>query len=209
MKFLFDIFPVLLFFVAYKGYAALPAPVVDAINTVLPLGLRAGAAQDAMFFATLVAILAACAQVGVHWLRTRRVETMHLVSLALIAVFGGLTLALHDPLFFKWKPTLLNWLFGIVIIGSRFIGQKPIMERLMAHAITVPAEAWRSVNLAWGVFFLAMGLLNLYVAYGYSEAVWVNFKLFGLTGLTFVFVILQSLYLARFMSDETPQNQED
>lgn len=209
MKFLFDFFPVLLFFVAYKGYAALPAPVVDAINTVLPLGLRAGEARDAMFFATLVAILAAFVQVGAHWLRTHRFETMHVVSLALIAVFGGLTLALHDPLFFKWKPTLLNWLFGIVIIGSQFIGQKPIMERLMAHAITVPAEAWRNVNLAWGVFFLTMGLLNLYVAYGYSEETWVNFKLFGLTGLTFAFVILQSVYLARFMPDEEPQQQED
>ena len=209
MKFLFDFFPVLLFFAAYKGYALLPAPVVDAVNGVLPLGLRAGEAQDAMFFATLVAILAAFVQVGVHWLRTHRLETMHLVSLGLIAVFGGLTLFLHDPVFFKWKPTLLNWLFGVVIIGSQFVGQRTIMERLMSHAITVPAAAWRNVNMAWGLFFLAMGALNLHVAYGYSEETWVNFKLFGLTGLTFAFVILQSFYLARFMPDEDAQQQED
>lgn len=209
MKFLFDFFPVLLFFVAYKGYAMLPAPVVDNINGLLPLGLRAGESQDAMFFATLVAIVAAFIQVGIHWLRTRRLESMHLVSLALIAVFGGLTLFLHDPVFFKWKPTLLNWLFAIAIIGSQFVGQRPIIERLMSHAITVPAAIWRNVNLAWGVFFLAMGVLNLHVAYGYSEDTWVNFKLFGLTGLTFAFVILQSIYLARYMPAEETQQQED
>ena len=208
MKFLFDFFPVLLFFLGYKFYPELPASSVEMLNAIAPLGLTAGNPQDAMFFATFIAIVASVIQVGLYWAKHRRFETMHLVSLGLIVVFGGMTLALHDPLFFKWKPTILNWLFAIVFVGSHFIGRKPLIERLMSHAVSVPAPIWRNVNLAWALFFVALGVANLFVAYEYSEETWVNFKLFGLTGLTFAFVILQSFYLARYMLPEEAK-QED
>ena len=173
MKFLFDLFPILLFFLAYKLYD--------------------------IYVATAVAIAAAFLQTGLYWLKHRKFETMHLVTLGILVVFGGLTLVLRDPVFIKWKPTVVNWLFALIFLGSRFIGSRTLVERMMSHAISVPAAVWLKLNWAWTLFFIAIGLVNLFVAYRYSEAVWVNFKLFGMVGLTLVFVFAQALYLSRFM----------
>ena len=182
MKFLFDLFPIILFFAAYKLYD--------------------------IYVATGVAIAAAVVQTGLFWLKNRRFENMHLVTLGLLIFFGGLTLVLRDPIFIKWKPTVVNWLFAAVFMGSRFFGKRTLVERMMSHAITVPPPVWLKLNWAWTLFFIAMGLLNLYVAYNFSEDAWVNFKLFGMMGLTIAFVFLQAFYLSRYM--ETPQdsNQE-
>ena len=180
MKFLFDLFPILLFFLAYKLYD--------------------------IYVATAVAIVAAFLQTGLYWLKHRKFETMHLVTLGILVLFGGLTLVLHDPVFIKWKPTVVNWLFALIFLGSRFIGQRTLVERMMSHAISVPTAVWLKLNWAWTLFFIAIGLVNLYVAYRYSEAVWVNFKLFGMLGLTLVFVFAQAFYLSRFM--ETGDSKE-
>lgn len=177
MKLLVDFFPILLFFAAYK-FADI-------------------------YIATLAAMAGAVLQVAFTWLRTRRFETMHLISLLLIVVFGGATWFLRDPTFIKWKPTVLNWLFGLVFLFSQWIGQKPVIQRMMDSQITLPSEVWRRLNLAWTVFFLVIGGVNLYVAYQYEESVWVNFKLFGMLGLTFTFVLLQSFYLARHMPQDS------
>ncbi len=173
MKLLVDFFPIVLFFAAYK--------------------------MADIYVATLAAIVGAIIQVAYTWIRTRKVETMHLVSLVLILVFGGATWFLRDPTFIKWKPTVLNWLFGLVFLGSQFIGDKPVIQRMLSAQIELPAFVWRRLNLAWVIFFLTIGGVNLYVAYHYEESVWVNFKLFGMLGLTIVFVLLQSLYLSRHM----------
>jgi intracellular septation protein len=173
MKFLFDLFPILLFFVAYKLYD--------------------------IYAATAVAIAAAFLQTGLYWLKHRKFETMHLVTLAILVIFGGLTLVLRDPVFIKWKPTVVNWLFALVFLGSRFIGRRTLVERMMSHAISVPTAVWLKLNWAWTLFFIAIGLVNLFVAYHFSEAAWVNFKLFGMVGLTLVFVFIQAFYLSRFM----------
>jgi intracellular septation protein len=173
MKLLVDFFPIVLFFAAYK--------------------------MADIYVATLAAIVGAIIQVAYTWIRTRKVETMHLVSLVLILVFGGATWFLRDPTFIKWKPTVLNWLFGLVFLGSQFIGDKPVIQRMLSAQIELPAFVWRRLNLAWVIFFLTIGVVNLYVAYHYEESVWVNFKLFGMLGLTIVFVLLQSLYLSRHM----------
>ena len=132
----------------------------------------------------------------------RRFEKMHLITLAILVVFGGLTLILQDPVFIKWKPTVVNWLFGATFLGSRFIGDKTLVERMMSHAITAPVAIWQRINWAWVVFFIAMGVLNIYVAYNFSEETWVNFKLFGMMGLTLVFVFGQAFYLSRYMEAE-------
>jgi intracellular septation protein len=171
MKFLFDLLPVLLFFAAYKLYD--------------------------IWIATVVAIVAAVIQVGLSWARHRRVEKMHLVTLALIVVLGGATLAFHDETFIKWKPTLVNWLFAVVFLGSQFIGEKNLIERMMSHAVTVPRVIWSRLNLAWVTFFTVLGALNLYVAFTFDTDTWVDFKLYGLMGLTLAFVVVQSFYLAR------------
>lgn len=176
MKLLYDFFPILLFFVAYKLYG--------------------------IYVATATAIVATILQVALFWLRHRRVEKMHVITLAIIVLFGGATLLLKDPVFIKWKPTVAYWLFAAVFLGSQFIGGKSLVERMMGHAIQTTRAVWQRLNLAWVVFFVAMGLVNLYVAYHYSEDTWVNFKLFGLMGLTFLFVLAQGVVLARFIEDK-------
>ena len=176
MKFLFDLFPIVLFFVAYKMYD--------------------------IYVATAVAIGAAFVQTCLFWLKNRKFEKMHVITLAILVVFGGLTLILRDPVFIKWKPTVVNWLFGVTFLGSRFIGDKTLVERMMSHAITAPVPVWQRLNWAWVTFFIAMGILNIYVAYNFSEETWVNFKLFGMMGLTLVFVFGQAFYLSRYMETE-------
>lgn len=181
MKFLFDFFPILLFFITYKW--------------------------QGIYAATAVAIAASFIQVGLFWFKHRRFETMHLVTLALIAVLGGATLYLQDERFIKWKPTLVNWLFAAAFLGSQFIGNKPLAERMMGGSISLPAEIWRRLNGMWLLFFLAMGFANLYVVYNFDTETWVNFKLFGMMGLTLAFVIAQAFYLARHIEPEE-QNEE-
>lgn len=224
MKLLIDFFPVILFFVAYK--------------------------LQGIYVATGVAIAASAAQVGWSWLRHRRVERMHLATLGLLTVFGGLTIALRDPIFVMWKPTIVNWLFAVVFLASHLIGERTLVERMMSHAVEVPAPIWTRLNLAWVLFFLVSGLANLFVVYvgsgfhaaqqaligatGQSEIdlsacltqftgdrlalcndaharedVWVNFKLFGMMGLTILFVVGQAFYLARHIKEQPPTLETD
>jgi len=179
MKFLFDIFPLLLFFAAFKLYD--------------------------IYIATAVAIAASFIQVGLYWWRHRRFETMHLITLAVIAVFGGLTLFLRDDTFIRWKPTIVYWIFSVLILGSQLVGGKTVMERLLSNQFALEERIWRHYNLSWGLFFAIAGALNLYVAFYYGldqaedvrRATWVNFKVFGLLGLTLAFAIVQAVVLAR------------
>ncbi len=213
MKFLYDFFPILLFFIAYKTYD--------------------------IFVATAVAIAASIVQVLGYWLKHRKFENMHLITMVLIVTLGGATLLLQERAYFMWKPTAVNWLFALAFIGSHFIGKKTLVERMMSKAVTVPQQIWKQLNISWILFFILMGLANLYVANffftaeaalnqaaGYiveldncgpdftssvqqlceqakiAEEDWVNFKLFGMMGLTFIFVIGQAFYLARHIPDE-------
>lgn len=182
MKFLFDLFPIILFFIAYKMYD--------------------------IYVATGVAIAAACVQTGLFWLKHRKFEKMHIITLGLLAVFGGLTLILHDPVFIKWKPTVVNWLFAVTFLGARLFSTTTLVERMMGHAISAPAFVWARLNWAWIVFFVGIGLVNLYVAYNYSEETWVNFKLFGMMGLTLVFVFGQAFYIGRYVQSDEQEEQE-
>ncbi len=179
MKLLFDFLPILLFFVAYK--------LAD------------------IYVATGVLIVVTLAQVGWIWLRQRRVEKIPLFTAALVLVLGGATLLLHDPVFVKWKPTVVNWLFAVAFLGSRFIGRKTLLERMMGGQLELPSPVWVKLTFAWAIFFLVMGLANLYVAYTFDENTWVNFKLFGMLGLTLVFVLAQALYMSRHLkADDAP-----
>lgn len=204
MKLLYDLLPVILFFAVYKLYPATPPETIPLINALPLLHLTPGKAGDAIYLATAVAIVSAFIQVSVYWLRHRRFEKMHIISLALITIFGGATLLVQDPVFIKWKPTALNWLFGLAFLGSQYIGAKTLVERMMGHAIQVSTLVWRRLNLAWVGFFSVAGLANLVVAYSFSEETWVNFKLFGLMGMTLAFVIAQALYLTRYISAAEP-----
>jgi intracellular septation protein len=176
MKFLFDIFPVLLFFVAFKLWGIYPA--------------------------TAVAIVATLGQVAWSWFRHRKVDNMLWISLAIIVVFGGATLWLHDETFIKWKPTVLYWFFAVVLLASVLLFRKNLVRAMMEKQLALPDHVWRKLNLSWVAFFLAMGAANLYVAFNYPTDFWVNFKLFGGMGLMVVFILGQGLMLSRYIEEE-------
>ena len=177
MKLLFDFFPIFLFFIAYKFYG--------------------------IYVATGVAITATFVQVGFAWIKTRKVETMHMVTLVLICVFGGATLLLHDEMFIKWKPTIINWIFGSVFLGSHFIGKQPFIQKVMGSNLTLIDSVWRRLNMMWALFFLTLGGINLFVIYRFDTETWVNFKLFGLFGLMLLFILIQAVYLSKHMELES------
>ena len=161
--------------------------------------------------ATLVLIVAVVLQSAIQWVRKRKLNTMHLISAALVLVFGGLTLAIHDKSFIMWKPTIVNWLFAAGFLASqlRVFGGKPLVQRLMGSTdagIELADTAWRHLNLMWVAYFVLLGIANLYVFRNFDEDTWVNFKLFGMLGLTVVFVVIQGMWVAsRTQQDEPKQ----
>ncbi len=210
MKQLFDFFPILLFFIIYKFYLDLPDEFILSVNSWFPfMEIQPGEAKHAIYLATLTAIVATALQVAFTALIKKRVEKMHIITLILLVVFGGATLLLKDPVFIKWKPTAINWLFAIVFLGSQFIGERPLVQRMMSHALEIDDSAvWKRLNIAWVTFFIFSGIANLIVAFNFSEEIWVDFKLFGLMGLTLLFVIGQAFYLARFIPNETTEKED-
>ena len=176
MKFLFDVFPVVLFFVAFKLFG--------------------------IYAATSAAIAATIVQVSWLKLRGRRVDLMLWASLAIIVVFGGATLVLQDETFIKWKPTVLYWLFGVVLAAGVLGFRKNFVRAILGEQMRLPEEVWARLNWSWVAFFAFMGTANLYVAYNYPTDLWVDFKLFGGIGLMVAFVVAQSLVLAKYMHDE-------
>jgi intracellular septation protein len=176
MKFLFDLAPVLLFFIAFK--------LAD------------------IYVATAVAIATTFVQVAWLKLRGKRVDAMLWASLGIIAVFGGATLALQDETFIKWKPTVLYWLLGAVLGGAALLFRRNLIRIMLSEQVQLPDPVWNRLNWSWVGFFAFMGALNLYVAYNYSTDLWVNFKLFGGVGLMLVFVVVQALFLARHVEDK-------
>ena len=178
MKLLFDMFPVVLFFIAYKMYD--------------------------IYTATAVIIVATIVQVLYVYIKHKRVEKIHIITLVLVILLGGLTLLLQNEDFIKWKPTVVNWGFAVVFLGSHYVGQKPIIQRMMDSMIGLPELVWNRLSWLWIWFFVLSGVANIYVAFNYDTDTWVNFKLFGLMAITVVFIILQGIYINRHMQDVEP-----
>jgi len=201
MKLLFDLFPVILFFVAYQFGASNP----DQASAILSgIGVSLGSAvKPGVFLATVVAILATVGQIAWSWLRHRKVDGMLWVSFALITVFGGATLLLQDENFIKWKPTVLYWLFALALGLGPVLFERNFIRMMMEKQIALPDPVWARLNLGWAGFFTVMGAANLVVAFNYSTDTWVNFKMFGTLGLMVLFVLLQGVYLSRHIQ-ETP-----
>ncbi len=176
MKFLFDFFPVILFFVAFK--------VAD------------------IYWATAVAIAATVVQIGYVIARGRRVTGMQWASLVIIGVFGGATLLLRDETFIKWKPTVLYWLAGVVFLGALAFRQNLVKAVMREGGLELPEPVWTKLAVAWGVFFIFKGTLNLWVAHAFSTETWVNFKLFGGMGLMLAFVLAQALWISKYLPEE-------
>lgn len=200
MKLLFDLFPVILFFLTYKFANGNTEGAVAFADSLLGGGVTV--AQAPILLATAAAIMATFAQVG--WLlgRGKKVDVMLWVSLAIIVVFGGATLIFHNPTFIKWKPTVLYWLFASTLLVSALLLRKNLIRKLLGQQLALPDHVWTQLNGAWIAFFALMGVVNLYVAYSFSEDTWVNFKLYGGMGLMLVFVIIQGLMLARYVEEK-------
>lgn len=182
VSFLYDLVPVLLFFIAFKFYG--------------------------IYVATTVGIITTAVQVLITTLWKRSIDKKQLITLIVFIVFGSMTLYFHNPIFVKWKPTVIYWIFAVVFLGSHFFGKKTLIERLFSTALesgsslqNVPLIIWKKLNLAWTLFFTLLGLVNLWVAYHYSTDVWVNFKLYGVIGCLLLFSIGQAFYLSQFISE--------
>ncbi|WP_334189681.1 septation protein A [Noviherbaspirillum sp.] len=204
MKFLFDLFPVILFFGVFKWGEGNPTAAQSLVQEYLSGIVSGGVAaldQAPIMLATAVAILATLGQIGYLLLRRKKVDGMLWVSLAIITVFGGATIYFHNETFIKWKPTVLYWFFGAALLISQALFKKNLIRLMMEKQIMLPDPLWQRLSLIWAGFFAAMGVLNLYVAYSFSTAIWVNFKLFGFTGLMFAFIIAQSMFLSKHIKD--------
>ncbi len=179
MQILIDFLPIIVFFVTY---------------------------QIAGVYAATGALMVAMAiQIAIQWFRQRTVNKMLLISGVLVGFFGGITLILRDPIFIQWKPTIVNWLFAAAFLGSRFIGDKTLTERMMGQAVELDKTMWRQLNLMWVANFTFLGIANLYVVYNYDEATWVNFKLFGMLGLILLMAVAQAFWIAVRTSGQQPE----
>jgi len=184
LNLLYDLIPVLLFFVAFKFYG--------------------------IYVATTVGIVVTALQLLISTIVFRKLDKKQLITLIVFVIFGGMTLYFHSPIFVKWKPTVIYWIFSVIFLGSHFIGNKTIIERLFVHTLenngnpmkNIPVTVWRNLNIAWIVFFILLGCVNLWVAYQFSTNAWVNFKLYGVMGLLLLFSVIQALFLARYINDE-------
>lgn len=170
MKILFDFFPIIAFFIAFK--------------------------VAGIYAATAIAMLASFIQVV--WLRykNKKFETMPLITFFTLLVLGSATLFFQNELFIKWKPTLVYWIMALIFLGSQYVGsKKPLIQRFAGESLALPQSIWNRLNLSWVLYFSIMGVLNLYVVRNYDTDTWVNFKLFGTLILTLIFIIAQGVYM--------------
>ncbi len=173
MKFLFDYFPIICFFIAYKF--------------------------SNIYVATAVTIGASMLQLAIYWVIHRRFETMHGLTFLFILVLGGSTLLFHKDIFIKWKPSVIYWAFAATLLISQYFSSRTFLERMLSEKINLSVIIWKRLNISWAIFFVFMGFLNLYVIYHFDTNAWVNFKLFGTLSLTLVFIIVQALYMSKHM----------
>lgn len=210
MKFLFDLFPVILFFITLKiaektAYASL------VLGKVLGFfGLTVSVKPDLVpiMLATVMVIVASLLQIIWVKLRHGKVDKTLWFSAGLVTILGSMTLYFQNADFIKWKPTILYWAFFVTLILSELLFKNNIIKRMFGKEIFLPETIWKKLNQAWAVFFLGLGCLNLYVAFHYSTDTWASFKLFGTMGLMIVFVIAQSLVLNQYVVIEKTANED-
>jgi intracellular septation protein len=180
MQLLFDFLPLIAFFAAFVLYD--------------------------LYVATATIIVVMALQIAYQWFRHRKVNKMLLISGALVAVFGGITLALRDPVFIQWKVTVVNWLFAVAFLGSQLIGKKTFTERVMGHAVELEPAVWRQLNTLWIANFAVIGALNLYVMYNFDVQIWVYFKTWGMIGLSVLMAVGQAIWISSRSRDGSAGN---
>ncbi len=207
MKLLLDLLPVLVFFGAFEVARSRPETSLALVTGLF--GTLAGTPElqrelATVILATLASILSTVLQVG--WLLARRqpIKPAVWISAVLVLVFGGLTVWLHNEWFIKWKPTVLYWIFGLLLLGGKLIWRRNLLGSLLSQELELPPQAWDRLLYAWSAFFLTLGAVNLYVAYNWSTSAWVNFKTFGAMGLTLAFSIGTGIMVARHLPETAP-----
>lgn len=183
MKFLFDFFPVIAFFIAFY----VPED-----------------RQQGIYAATYTIIFATMIQIALYWVFYKKFEKMHIITFVVVLIFGGLTIYLQDELFIKWKPTIVNWCFATALIASHFIGKTTLFQRMINLAddrLQLPDKVWRNVNMSWGLFFIFIGFVNLYVAFSFTTEFWVNFKAWGMTLLNLGFLVAIFVYMYQYLKE--------
>ena len=201
MKLLFDLFPVILFFATFKYYGSDPEGAAALVGSLLGSAVL-DVKQAPILLATVVVIVATMVQIAWVHFRHGKVDKMLWVSLALVTVFGGMTLIFQDETFIKWKPTILYWVFAASMIFAALVLKKNPIKAMLGEQLTLPDPVWNKVNLSWTAFFAFMGALNLIVAFNFSTDTWVDFKLFGGMGLMLLFVLGQGLMLSKYIEDK-------
>lgn len=199
MKFLFDLFPLILFFTAFKLAGAYPD---QAAALAASIGYVVETKQLPILMATAVTILATFGQIGWVHFRHGKVDKMLWITLVIITVLGGATLILHDENFIKWKPTVLYWLFACTLMISQIAFKKNLIKAMMGKQMALPENIWSKLNLGWATFFTVVGFINLYVAFNFSTDTWVNFKMFGILGLMLVFILGQGALLSKYIVED-------
>jgi intracellular septation protein len=212
MKLLFDFLPIVLFFGAFKYAEGQPDWAAQFASNhfgFLVSGGVVGPTEAPVLLATLVVIVASIVQISVLLAQGKKVDMMLWISLVLVTVLGGAGVWFHNENFIKWKPSVLYWCMALAFLLSQAVFNKNLLQAIMGAQLDLPARIWKKLNVAWVGFFTFMGVLNLYVAYSYSTSAWVNFKLFGGTGLMLLFMLAQGLYLARHIKPDAPQAGAD
>ena len=201
MKLLFDLFPVILFFITFKYSEKNPELAVSWVSSLLG-SVTVDAKIAPILLATVVVILATIGQIAwVAW-RHGKVDKMLWVSLGLVVVFGGMTLIFQNESFIKWKPTILYWVFAGSMMFSALVLKKNAIKAMLGEQLSLPEAIWGKINWAWIGFFVTMGILNLLIAFNFPTDVWVNFKLYGGMGLMLVFVLAQGMLLSKYVEEK-------
>jgi len=204
MKVLFDLFPVILFFITLKvaEKAASASLVLSEILSTLGIATHVKPALVPIMLATVAVIIGSLIQIIWAKLHYKKVDNTLWLSALLVTVMGGMTLYFQNDAFIKWKPTLLYWAFAAILIGARLFTERNVIKSMMGKEITLPEPVWNNLNIAWAIFFSALGALNLYIAFNFSIDTWASFKLFGTMGLMFAFIIVQSIAINKYIEEK-------
>lgn len=204
MKILLDFLPLLLFFATFKYADAnqeWAAVFASEHFGFMVSGGKVGAEEAPVLLATLVVMICTLAQALILKLRGKKIDLMLWISLGLVVTLGGATVWFHNETFIKWKPSGLYWAMALVFWASQAFFGKNLIQKMLGAELALPAFVWQRLNRAWVLFFGALGVVNLYVAYSYSTSTWADFKVFGVTGLILLFTLGQGIYMSRHLPD--------
>jgi intracellular septation protein len=175
MELLSEFFPILVFFCVFKW--------------------------QGLMVATVAAIIATFVVLIITKIKTGKYKNMQLVSFFILLTLGSFALFCKKEIFIKWKPTAIYWILAVAFLITQLCGKQLLIEKINNNSIQLPKKIWNTLNILWIIFFILMGILNLYVVYFFDTNTWVNFKLFGTFGLTMLFIIFQIIFISKYSTE--------